>query len=416
MREEVGRSIGLSARKVQIWFQNQRQKSRRPRSQSDTPSNRPPQYGPFPTVSESASHHMSSTHAYEEHALGRVPYAHQQQHQQPAPQVSPRLLGPGMPGVSRYPPHAAPAEQPPPPYRLGPASMSSQSLAAPSAFSAHRAIHRALSPPPYRSPRMYSHPGTRPATSQPTASTSTTMSYRDFDPSRTLPPLVSTRPRSSSHHYGPPPPSSSSSRLLHSSGSAGSSSAHAFPGVGGSAAFPPLHAPHHAHPRSLSPEPMFAHQPPEPSPRPLLHLPPPFTLEPSPQWDEAAYSAVPRPSSSVWSRPSSRSTRGRSASPVASRHHLGAASEASPAYYSGSSDHLAHAPAPTSPRPMSSAPAITPPTASSRAAAGRYDPIRASFNAVFPAPSASVRSPPYDDDDRHSGGGGRAEDPHRPPP
>ncbi|KAH8828567.1 hypothetical protein DL96DRAFT_1799744 [Flagelloscypha sp. PMI_526] len=32
MREEVGRSIGLSARKVQIWFQNQRQKMRRPKT------------------------------------------------------------------------------------------------------------------------------------------------------------------------------------------------------------------------------------------------------------------------------------------------------------------------------------------------------------------------------------------------
>ncbi|KIM64124.1 hypothetical protein SCLCIDRAFT_1213522 [Scleroderma citrinum Foug A] len=29
MREEVGRQIGLSARKVQIWFQNQRQRARR---------------------------------------------------------------------------------------------------------------------------------------------------------------------------------------------------------------------------------------------------------------------------------------------------------------------------------------------------------------------------------------------------
>lgn len=35
VREEVGRSIGLSARKVQIWFQNQRQKARRPPKQND---------------------------------------------------------------------------------------------------------------------------------------------------------------------------------------------------------------------------------------------------------------------------------------------------------------------------------------------------------------------------------------------
>ncbi|KAI1793672.1 hypothetical protein LXA43DRAFT_885252 [Ganoderma leucocontextum] len=46
MREEVGRSIGLSARKVQ----NQRQKARRPRGQATTtsaPLTRPPQFGPF---------------------------------------------------------------------------------------------------------------------------------------------------------------------------------------------------------------------------------------------------------------------------------------------------------------------------------------------------------------------------------
>ncbi|KAF7307777.1 hypothetical protein MKEN_01137800 [Mycena kentingensis (nom. inval.)] len=34
MREEVGRSIGISARKVQIWFQNQREKARRPQAQT----------------------------------------------------------------------------------------------------------------------------------------------------------------------------------------------------------------------------------------------------------------------------------------------------------------------------------------------------------------------------------------------
>ncbi|KAH9056291.1 hypothetical protein EDB87DRAFT_1687620 [Lactarius vividus] len=48
MREEVGRSIGLSARKVQVWFQNQRQKARRPRNQGSDPLTRPPQYGAFP--------------------------------------------------------------------------------------------------------------------------------------------------------------------------------------------------------------------------------------------------------------------------------------------------------------------------------------------------------------------------------
>ncbi|KAH8980118.1 hypothetical protein EDB92DRAFT_1954302 [Lactarius akahatsu] len=46
-----GRSIGLSARKVQVWFQNQRQKARRPRNQGSDPLTRPPQYGAFPTCS-----------------------------------------------------------------------------------------------------------------------------------------------------------------------------------------------------------------------------------------------------------------------------------------------------------------------------------------------------------------------------
>ncbi|KAF9026012.1 homeobox-domain-containing protein [Hymenopellis radicata] len=53
MREEVGRSIGLSARKVQIWFQNQRQKARRPRTQGELPLTRPPQYGPYPSTGDS---------------------------------------------------------------------------------------------------------------------------------------------------------------------------------------------------------------------------------------------------------------------------------------------------------------------------------------------------------------------------
>lgn len=66
MREEVGRAIGLSARKVQVWFQNQRQKARKPRSQgrsasvepslpSGSGSGPPPQFGPFNPVPISQS-------------------------------------------------------------------------------------------------------------------------------------------------------------------------------------------------------------------------------------------------------------------------------------------------------------------------------------------------------------------------
>ncbi|KAI0298219.1 hypothetical protein BC826DRAFT_1103154 [Russula brevipes] len=59
MREEVGRSIGLSARKVQVWFQNQRQKARRPRNQGSAPPARPPQYGAFPNASALSSAHST---------------------------------------------------------------------------------------------------------------------------------------------------------------------------------------------------------------------------------------------------------------------------------------------------------------------------------------------------------------------
>ncbi|KAJ3483074.1 hypothetical protein NLJ89_g12096 [Agrocybe chaxingu] len=102
MREEVGRSIGLSARKVQIWFQNQRQKARRPRSQGEPPSSRPPQYGPFPGGPESTGR------GFEEHRLEHMPYPGQ-----PLPELQAgtgdipgRLLGPGMPGAIPYSPQA----------------------------------------------------------------------------------------------------------------------------------------------------------------------------------------------------------------------------------------------------------------------------------------------------------------------
>ncbi|KAF8530226.1 hypothetical protein BU17DRAFT_59992 [Hysterangium stoloniferum] len=55
MREEVGRTIGLSARKVQVWFQNQRQKARKPRTPSANPatvdSSRPAQFESFGSAS-----------------------------------------------------------------------------------------------------------------------------------------------------------------------------------------------------------------------------------------------------------------------------------------------------------------------------------------------------------------------------
>ncbi|KAL5521900.1 hypothetical protein ACEPAF_1754 [Sanghuangporus sanghuang] len=68
MREEVGRQIGLSARKVQVWFQNQRQKARKESREAATAAaggstavrDIPPQFGPFTNVPPGTSS-VSST-------------------------------------------------------------------------------------------------------------------------------------------------------------------------------------------------------------------------------------------------------------------------------------------------------------------------------------------------------------------
>ena len=289
-------------------------------------------------------------HAYDDHA--HMPYgAHA-----PPPELSPSLLGPGMPGV---PPGHQPQNfrrLPPPPLTLPPHGQYTRH-APHTLHTAPRPLLRAPSPPPYRSPRMYPHPGVRPATAQ-------SASWRGGavpDPSRTLPPLGASRPPSAPY---------------------GASFRGPFPAVQPAAA----HAQSLLHARrSLSPEAVFAHAPPEPSPGSAtrVHLPPPFTLEPPPQWDEAAYSAVPRPSSSAWSRPSSRrpSTRGRSTSPVASRRDSYGAELPLPPFFLGDP----HA------RPMSSPLGASPP-----ARGGRYDPVRAAALA-FPPPPPPTASPAHSD-------------------
>lgn len=78
-REEVGRTIGLSARKVQIWFQNQRQKARRPKN---------------PNVTSSTPTSQAATSATSQPPLSYTPRT-------PAasfPQHSYVLSGPGVPG------------------------------------------------------------------------------------------------------------------------------------------------------------------------------------------------------------------------------------------------------------------------------------------------------------------------------
>ncbi|KAF8912318.1 hypothetical protein CPB85DRAFT_1302451 [Mucidula mucida] len=113
MREEVGRSIGLSARKVQIWFQNQRQKARRPRTQGELPLTRPPQYGPYPSTGDSVSLGPAPGSASQSHSPQYGQYPRGGYAQAPggydyppvadpyyatSVELSTQLLGPGMPG------------------------------------------------------------------------------------------------------------------------------------------------------------------------------------------------------------------------------------------------------------------------------------------------------------------------------
>ncbi|KAI0324048.1 hypothetical protein GY45DRAFT_1397196 [Cubamyces sp. BRFM 1775] len=139
MREEVGRAIGLSARKVQ----NQRQKARRPRGQAATsaPLTRPPQFGPFtnaPPLGTSSEmspttttlHSGSSAEGFFSRAPGggvdmpyggasasssaaaerfahshRDPYLAEDYARSNMPPT--QLAGPGIPGSSRRPQYAS---------------------------------------------------------------------------------------------------------------------------------------------------------------------------------------------------------------------------------------------------------------------------------------------------------------------
>ncbi|KAK0432403.1 hypothetical protein EV421DRAFT_2000983 [Armillaria borealis] len=103
MREEVGRSIRAECEEgsSEYGFKTNAKKRRRPRSQSDIPLTRPPQYGPFPT----SSHPLP---AFFPLALrlssGTAPPP-------PPPYFEPSsssLLGPGMPGRSFPPPQQSP--------------------------------------------------------------------------------------------------------------------------------------------------------------------------------------------------------------------------------------------------------------------------------------------------------------------
>ncbi|KAG2002394.1 hypothetical protein CC2G_004588 [Coprinopsis cinerea AmutBmut pab1-1] len=377
MREEVGRSIGLSARKVQIWFQNQRQKARRPRNQGDTStSSQPPQFGPYPSATPQAP--ASGSYPSMSGVIGLYsqpgpsrPLEHAQQpspdrfrhHSVPLTETvsddPPRLLGPGMPGTETYDPRPTRGHAGDWPLSAPPTE---------GHFSTGTRVRYDSRPLPPLSSQPYPMTSPRPTTSQPRG-------WRERDMSRTLPPLVPIRPATSSSlgvrhsfHLEPQAPS------LHVN-------------------IPPL-----AGRRTNSPESIFAHQLPEPTSTRPVTLPPPYTLEPRPQWDEAAYNPVTRPSSS-WSRPDSRSSDKRSISPPSSRlPELARPTtllDSSPLRHSDVSGGD-RTPPPSA--PVAQTRVASPPPVERRAPSpgpvrqGRYDPVRGIF-VPFPRQTSPTTTP-----------------------
>ncbi|KAF8057476.1 hypothetical protein FPV67DRAFT_1430166 [Lyophyllum atratum] len=281
MREEVGRSIGLSARKVQ----NQRQKARRPRSQSDTSRRRFPQYGPFPSdpeMSTLGSFSLSSDQGPSSH-MGQGPYSaphstghptssgyHSSESISGSLESPTQLLGPGMPGSdlqADLPQRGRPV--------IG--SRPSNGIDACSASSSGHARSRRHFVPSPSPPRLYPPP--------PSSRPTTTSRLHDRDFSRTLPPLI----------FNPPSNRSSFS-------------APGLPGLHPSASRTPF-SPTYLGKRSISPEITFAHQPPEAGPAFSHPRHSPYTLQPRPQWETSTFASTLRSSDSPsWTRLESRSS------------------------------------------------------------------------------------------------------------
>jgi hypothetical protein len=190
---------------------------------------------------------------------------------------------------------------------------------------------------------------------------------RERDPSRTLPPLLPTRP----------------------------SSSNALPPFWGHPDMPqpPMPMPY----RSLSPEQRFTPlRPFQPGPRPSLHLPPPFTLQPNPHWNEPAY--LPRPSS--WpGQESSQFTRPRSMSPLAPRRDFVRSSNRGG--YS-SPRHVAE-------RGLSAISSEPSHSGEIPSRSGRYDPIRSTYIPYSPNPAT-----PMMPQDRRPRGAGQTDRDDRP--
>ncbi|KXN92486.1 Homeobox protein OTX1 B [Leucoagaricus sp. SymC.cos] len=268
MREEVGRSIGLSARKVQIWFQNQRQKARRPRKEPDESTPLPPRYGPFPAYPPQA--HSSTfpvvpgpspppnpqllpltynTPVQQPYGRPQYPPEPSSSPSQPA-ESSGRLLGPGVPGADIY--GSSYRGQSRGPRETDPSQDTTTPIDTPYSSGSSSQLY---------SPRI----GLQPSIPRPVATAGSTY---DQSFNRTLPPLsfdsgrspsggsnVSGGPQSHSSFIRLPPPEPSRTRQRSS----------VSPQV---AHFVPQGTDVPSHSRGV--------------------LPPPFTLQPEPRWDDSA--------------------------------------------------------------------------------------------------------------------------------
>ncbi|GBE85995.1 hypothetical protein SCP_0805190 [Sparassis crispa] len=307
MREEVGRSIGLSARKVQIWFQNQRQKARRPRGQSAAPLTRPPQYGPFSNVPSGMGSSEVGTSGSSSYGRGRSgghsalpsigelsrsvagpsgtssvgaePFTHPDSiSQRYARSMSlSQLSGPGIPG-----PSTGFREQYPLPREV-PSMVSQQSPRTPGGYPTfNTSLSRSASRPSTATDslemyRLTPRP-TRPIRSY--QSNDTTPMHGEFP--IILPPIV-TEPRHSTAFQSGASESGRNPTLAPISSIVST-------GTPSSAA--------------VVQRSRFSQQESPPVHQPAINIPPPFTLQPQPQWDDPAFSPFSRPSIAPSTRPS----------------------------------------------------------------------------------------------------------------
>ncbi|CCL98024.1 uncharacterized protein FIBRA_00017 [Fibroporia radiculosa] len=283
MREEVGRAIGLSARKVQ----NQRQKARRPRGQATAPLTRPPQFGAFsnapPGPSSEVSIPLGSAQgsSASAHAHGGPPPSLSElasQHEAHATQSYPgsvsgsQLSGPGIPG-----PSSAIRAHPTLPREARDSTASQERLASSMSF-------LPMGPTSLRPSRPLAADeaaaeGYRAQAGHPPRSRllSDDLGAQQPDFPITLAPILmedNLRPPNIGPHHAASPRFAASPTPDLSMGD-----------------------PHRLPQASYLSEPTFVQ-------RPLLNIPPPFTLQPRPQWDDLAFSPFSRPRTSPQSRTS----------------------------------------------------------------------------------------------------------------